>query len=55
MKASVTVARTCVDLSGVLIPEELTNVIHEAAFRKRFDLEATRRAMAPDRERRRPT
>jgi very-short-patch-repair endonuclease len=46
-----TVARTCVDLSGVLIPEELTNVIHEAAFRKRFDLEATRRAMAraPDR------
>jgi len=41
-----TVARTCVDLSDTLMPEELTNVIHEAAFRNRFDVKATRRAMA---------
>jgi very-short-patch-repair endonuclease len=41
-----TVARTLVDLTDSLMPEEITNVIHEAAFRKRFDLEATRRAMA---------
>ena len=38
-----TVARTLVDLSDVLTSEELTNVINEAAFRRRFSLEATRR------------
>ena len=41
-----TVARTLVDLTDELLAEELTNVIHEAAFRNLFDLEATRRAMA---------
>ena len=41
-----TVARMCVDLTDVLIPEELTNVIKEAAFRNRFNVEATRAAMA---------
>lgn len=39
------VARTLVDLSDRLIPEELTAVISEAAFRDRFDLVVTRRAM----------
>jgi hypothetical protein len=41
-----TVARTLVDLSSVLTAAQLANVIHEAAFRNRFDLAATRRAMA---------
>ena len=41
-----TVARTLVDLSGVLTRHELANVIHEAAFRNRFSLAATRDAMA---------
>jgi very-short-patch-repair endonuclease len=40
-----TVARTLVDLTDELLPEELTSVIHEAAFHKRFDLAATERAM----------
>jgi very-short-patch-repair endonuclease len=40
-----TVARTLVDLTDGLLAEEITNVIHEAAFRNRFDLDATRRAM----------
>jgi very-short-patch-repair endonuclease len=40
-----TVPRTLVDLSSVLTAPQLANVIHEAAFRNRFDLEATRRAM----------
>ena len=40
-----TVARTLVDLTDVLTPDELANVIHEAAYRKRFNLEATRQAM----------
>ena len=39
------VARMCVDLTDVLIAEELTNVIHEAAFRNRFSVDATRQAM----------
>ena len=41
-----TVARTLVDLSDVLTPHQLAYVIHEAAFRKRFDEAATRAAMA---------
>jgi hypothetical protein len=41
-----TVARTLVDLSSVLTAAQLANVIHEAAFRNRFDLAATHRAMA---------
>jgi hypothetical protein len=41
-----TVARTLVDLADVLTPEQLANVIHEAAFRDRFDPAATRAAMA---------
>ena len=39
-----TVARTLVDLSSVLTAAQLANVIHEAAFRNRFDLQATRQA-----------
>jgi predicted transcriptional regulator of viral defense system len=39
-----TVARTLVDLSSVLTAGQLANVIHEAAFRNRIDLEATRQA-----------
>jgi hypothetical protein len=41
-----TIPRLLVDLSDVLIAHELTNVIHEAAFRSRFSLAATRDAMA---------
>jgi very-short-patch-repair endonuclease len=41
-----TVPRTLVDLSDVLTAHQLANVIHEAAFRKRFDAKATRAAMA---------
>jgi very-short-patch-repair endonuclease len=41
-----TVARTLVDLADVLTAEQLANVIHEAAFRKRFDAAATRAALA---------
>ena len=41
-----TVARTLVDLTDTLIAEELTNVIHEAAFRRRFSIPETREAMA---------
>ena len=41
-----TVARTLVDLADVLTAEQLANVIHEAAFRDRFDATATRAAMA---------
>jgi hypothetical protein len=40
-----TVARMLVDLSDVLTKFQLANIIHEAAFRNRFDLGATRRAM----------
>jgi hypothetical protein len=38
------VPRLLVDLSSVLTAPQLANVIHEAAFRDRFDLEATRQA-----------
>ena len=41
-----TVARTLVDLTDVLTAEQLANVIHEAAFRRRFSVAATRAAMA---------
>ena len=41
-----TVPRTLVDLSDVLDAQRLANVIHEAAFHGRFDLEGTRGAMA---------
>ena len=40
-----TVPRTLVDLSDVLTPHQLANVIHEAAFRKLFDERAVRAAM----------
>jgi predicted transcriptional regulator of viral defense system len=40
-----TVARMLVDLSSVQTAPQLANVIHEAAFRNRFDLKATRQAM----------
>jgi very-short-patch-repair endonuclease len=40
-----TVARTLVDLTEVLTAPQIANVIHEAAFRKRFDERATRAAM----------
>jgi Transcriptional regulator, AbiEi antitoxin/Protein of unknown function (DUF559) len=41
-----TVARMLVDLTDVFIADELVNVIHEAAYRNLFNLEATRRSMA---------
>jgi very-short-patch-repair endonuclease len=41
-----TVARTLVDLTDVLTPEEIANVIHEAAFRGLFSEPATHAAMA---------
>ena len=40
-----TVARTLVDLTDTLIAEELTNLIHEAAFRRRFSIPQAREAM----------
>jgi hypothetical protein len=40
-----TVARMLVDLSDVLTKFQLANVIYEAAYRNRFNLAATRRAM----------
>jgi len=40
-----TVARTLVDLTDSLTAEALANLIHEAAFRNRFSLTATRAAM----------
>lgn len=40
-----TVARMLVDLGAALTPHQLCWVINEAAFRSRFSLEATRRAM----------
>ncbi len=40
-----TVARTLVDLTEVFDAHQLANVIHEAAYRKLFDLEETRAAM----------
>jgi hypothetical protein len=40
-----TMARTLVDLTDVLNATQLANVIHEAAFRRRFDATATRAAM----------
>jgi very-short-patch-repair endonuclease len=40
-----TIARTLVDLTDELTAEQLANVIHEAAFRNRFDIGATRAAM----------
>jgi predicted transcriptional regulator of viral defense system len=41
-----TTARTLVDLAAVLTKHQLANVIHEAAYRNRFDDAATRDAMA---------
>ena len=40
-----TVPRTLVDLSDVLTPHQLANVIHEAAFRKLFDEHAVHAAI----------
>jgi very-short-patch-repair endonuclease len=40
-----TVARTQVDLTDVLTPEQLANVIHEAAFRNLYDARATEAAI----------
>ncbi len=40
-----TVARTLVDLTDALDARQLANVIHEAAFRRRFDPAVTRAAM----------
>ncbi len=48
-----TVARTLVDLTDTLTPHQLANVIHEAAYRKRFHESATRTAMARANGRRR--
>jgi len=41
-----TMARTLVDLTDVLTAHQLANVIHEAAFRNRFNRQATYAAMA---------
>jgi hypothetical protein len=40
-----TVPRTLIDLSDVLTPHQLANVIHEAAYRKLFDERAVRAAI----------
>jgi hypothetical protein len=48
-----TVARMLVDLTDVLTRYQLANVIHEAAFRRLFDGEATRAAMERAQGRRR--
>jgi very-short-patch-repair endonuclease len=40
------VPRTLVDLAQALTPHQLANVIHEAAFRNRFDERNTKEAMA---------
>ena len=40
-----TMARTLVDLTDTLTPHQLANVIHEAAFRNRFNAEATKHAI----------
>jgi hypothetical protein len=41
-----TVPRTLVDLATTLTAAQLANVIHEAAFRNRFDEQATRAAIS---------
>jgi hypothetical protein len=41
-----TVARTLVDLAATLTEHQLANIIHEAAYRNRFDERATRAAMS---------
>jgi hypothetical protein len=41
-----TIARTLVDLTDTLTPHQLANVIHEAAFRNRYNRHATLAAMA---------
>ena len=41
-----TVARTCVDLTDVLTPHQLANVMHEAAYRKLLNLAQLGEAMA---------
>ena len=48
-----TIERMLVDLTDTLTAEELTNLIHEAAFRRRFSIPATRAAMARANGRRR--
>jgi len=40
-----TMSRTLVDLTDALTAHQLANVIHEAAFRNRFDLAATKQAI----------
>jgi very-short-patch-repair endonuclease len=40
------VERTLIDVTDILQPEQIANMIHEAAFRKRFSAGATRRVMA---------
>jgi|tagenome__1003787_1003787.scaffolds.fasta_scaffold20959756_1 hypothetical protein len=47
-----TIERTLVDLTDALRPEQIANVIHEAAYRKWFSVAATRRLMARTRKRR---
>jgi hypothetical protein len=41
-----TIARTLVDLTDILTAPQIANVIHEAAFRRRFNAHATRAALA---------
>jgi Protein of unknown function (DUF559) len=41
-----TVARALLDMTDVLLPEQLANLIHEAEFWERFDEEETRAVMA---------
>jgi very-short-patch-repair endonuclease len=41
-----TVPRTLIDLAPTLTPHQLANIIHEAAFRNRFDDRATKMALA---------
>ena len=41
-----TIERVLIDLTDSKQPEQIANVIHEAAFRRIFSVDATRRAMA---------
>jgi very-short-patch-repair endonuclease len=47
-----TVERVLVDVTDTLQPEQIANLIHEAAFRRRFSVAATRRLMARTNKRR---
>lgn len=47
-----TIERVLIDLTDTKQPEQIASVIHEAAFRRLFSVDATRRAMARTKKRR---